>query len=87
MVQQRSFKNYVNTHRFNKISDVVENFVPNNIGELNLWTKSNIIDIDNLDEERVFFDEMKIEFVFVNGDTPINDIEFDVVVSGEVYFR
>ncbi|MBS5941319.1 hypothetical protein [Ligilactobacillus salivarius] len=86
MVQQRSFKNYVNTHRFNKISDVVENFVPNNIGELNLWTKSNIIDIDNLDEERVFFDEMKIEFVFVNGDTPINDIEFDVVVSGEVYF-
>ena len=86
MVQQRSFKNYVNTHRFNKISDVVENFVPNNIGELNLWTKSNIIDIDNLDEVRVFFDEMKIECVFVNGDTPINDIEFDVVVSGEVYF-
>lgn len=50
------------THQFNKISDVVENFVPNNIGKLNLWTKSNIIDIDNLDEERVFFDEMKIEY-------------------------
>lgn len=86
MVQQRSFKNYVNTHQFNKISDAVENFVPNDIGELNLLTKSNIIDIDNLDEERVFFDEMKIEFVFVNGDTLINDIEFDVVVYSEVHF-
>ena len=86
MVQQRSFKNYVNTHQFNKISDAVENFVPNDIGELNLLTKSNIIDIDNLDEERVFFDEIKIEFVFVNGDTLTNDIEFDAVVSGEVYF-
>ena len=61
-------------HQFNKISDAVENFVPKDIDDLNLWTKSNIIDIDNLDEERVFFDEMKIEFVFVNGDTPINDI-------------
>lgn len=86
MVQQRSFKDYVNTHQFNKIFEAVENYVPNNICELNLWTKSNNLDIDNLDEERVFFDEMKVEFVFVNEDTLTNDIEFDVVVSGEVYF-
>lgn len=86
MVQQRSFKDYVNTNHFNEIFDAVENYVPNNIDKLNLWTKSNSIDIDNLDEERVFFDEMKVEFVFVNGDTLSNDVEFDVVVSGEVYF-
>lgn len=49
------------------MSDAVENFVPNDIDDLNLWIKSNIIDIDNLDGERVFFDEIKIEFVFVNG--------------------
>lgn len=68
------------------MSDAVENFVPNDIDDLNLWTKSNIIDIDNLDGERVFFDEIKIEFVFVNGDTLTNDIEFDVVVYSEVHF-
>lgn len=84
MVQQHSFKDYVKSHHFNKIFEAVEDYVPNNIGELNLW--SNSIDIDNLDEEHVFFDEMKIEFVFVNGDTLTNDIEFDVIVSGEVFF-
>ncbi|WP_198649655.1 hypothetical protein [Staphylococcus arlettae] len=39
-----------------------------------------------MDEERVFFDEMKIEFVFVNEYTLTNDIEFDVVVYSEVHF-
>jgi hypothetical protein len=62
----------------------VASFVPTNVSELNLWSTN--IDIDNLDEENIYFDDMKVEFVFVNGETVTNDIEFDVIVSGEVYF-
>ena len=84
MVQQRSFQKYVSKHHENDLFDAVASYVSSNLGEVNLW--SNTIDVDNLDEEKVYFEDLKVEFVFVNGDTITNDIEFDVVVSGEVYF-
>lgn len=59
-------------------------FIPDNLDEIHLWSYN--IDVDNLDEENVSFDDMKVEQVFVNEETLTNDIEFDVLVSGAIYF-
>lgn len=84
MVQQRSFQKYVSKYHENDLFGAVESFIPDNLNEIHLWSYN--IDVDNLDEENVYFDDMKVEYVFVNGDTITNDIEFDVIVSGTVYF-
>lgn len=84
MAQQRSFQKYVSKHHENDLFDAVASFIPDNLDELHLWSYN--IDVDNLDEENVSFDDMKVEQVFVNGDTLTNDIEFDVLVSGAIYF-
>ncbi|MGH2161695.1 ImmA/IrrE family metallo-endopeptidase, partial [Enterococcus faecalis] len=84
MVQQRSFQKYVSKHHENDLFDAVASFIPDNLDEIHLWSYN--IDVDNLDEENVSFDDMKVEQVFVNEETLTNDIEFDVLVSGAIYF-
>lgn len=84
MVQQRSFQKYVSEHHENDLFDAVMSFIPDNLNEIHLWSYN--IDVDKLDEENITFDDMKVEQVFVNGDTLTNDIEFDVLVSGAIYF-
>ena len=84
MVQQRSFQKYVSKHHENDLFDAVVSFIPDNLNEIHLWSYK--IDVDNLDEEKIYFDDIKVEQVFVNGDTLTNDIEFDVLVSGAIYF-
>lgn len=85
MVQQRSFQKYVSKHHENDLFDAVSSFVSANIDDLELW--SSTIDIDNLDEENISFEEMEVKYVFVNGETTSNEIEFDVVVHGDVCFK
>ncbi|UHP11162.1 hypothetical protein LAX80_005110 [Listeria marthii] len=85
MAQQRSFQKYVSKHHENDLFDDVASFIPDNLNEIHLWSYN--IDVDNLDEENISFDDMKVEQVFVNGDTLTNDIEFDVLVSGANYFN
>ena len=84
MVKQHSFQKYVSQHHDDELFDAVTSFIPNNLSEIHLW--SNDIDVDNLDEENVYFDDMKVEYIYVNGDTLTNDIEFDVLISGAIYF-
>lgn len=67
MVQQRSFQKYVSKNHENDLFDAVASFVSANIDELELW--SSTIDVDNLDEENISFEEMEVKYVFVNGET------------------
>ncbi|SJX70721.1 hypothetical protein FM130_08385 [Enterococcus faecium] len=83
MGQQRSFQNYVSKHHYNDLHDAVASFVANNLDDLSL--QSHHIDVDRLDEDNVYFEDLKVKYVFVNGDTTANDIEFDVILFGEVY--
>ncbi len=85
MVQQRSFQKYVSKHHENDLYDAMASFISDNIDDLELW--SNRIDVDNLDEENISFEEMEVKYVFVNGETTSNEIEFDVVVHGDVCFK
>ncbi|EAD5361691.1 hypothetical protein K8A91_08685 [Listeria monocytogenes] len=85
MVQQRSFQKYVSKHHENDLFDAVASFVSDNIDDLELW--SNTIDVDNLDEENISFEDMVVKYVYVNGESMSNDIEFDVVVFGDVCFK
>lgn len=85
MVQQRSFQKYVSKHHENDLFDAVASFISDNIDDLELW--SSTIDVDNLDEENVSFEDMVVKYVYVNGESMSNDIEFDVVVFGDVCFK
>lgn len=85
MVQQRSFQKYVSKHHENDLFDAVASFISDNIDDLELW--SNTIDVDNLDEENISFEDMVVKYVYVNGESMSNDIEFDVVVFGDVCFK
>lgn len=85
MVQQRSFQKYVSKNHENDLFDAVASFVSANIDELELW--SSTIDVDNLDEDNISFEEMEVKYVFVNGETTSSEIEFDVVVHGDVCFK
>lgn len=76
MVQQRSFQKYVSKNHENDLFDAVASFVSANIDELELW--SSTIDVDNLDEENISFEEMEVKYVFVNGETTFsNETYFD----------
>ena len=85
MVQQRSFQKYVSKHHENDLFDAVASFISVNIDDLEL--QSNTIDVDNLNEENISFEDMVVKYVYVNGDSMSNDIEFDVVVFGDVCFK
>lgn len=85
MVQKRSFQKYVIKHHENDLFDAVASFISGNIDDLELW--SNTIDVDNLDEENVSFEDIVVKYAYVNGDSMSNDIEFNVVVFGDVCFK
>lgn len=59
MVQQRSFQTYVSQHHENDLYDDVVSFISGNLNEIPL--RSYTIDVDNLDEETISFDDMKVE--------------------------